>query len=261
MTGADLEQATRVEGEDGRYVAQLSDAWEIWGPNGGYLAAIGDQARREDCEALADLMAKATKQAPRMWGASIVGFGSYRYRYASGREGESCVVGFSSRRGDISVYGLNAAAGAEELRSRLGKHKAGKGCVYIKRLSDVDLKGRHTTTHRELVPLPEGAILLDTPGMRELQLWEAGDGIVDAFADVEDVALQCRFSDCAHDGEPGCAIQAALGDGSLDPERWDSYTKLQRELHWLDVRQSAKLSSEQRKQWRRFERSRRKAAY
>jgi hypothetical protein len=106
----------------------------------GYLAAIGDEARRKDCQALADLMAKATKQPPRMWGTGIVGFGSYRYRYASGREGESCVVGFSSRKGDISVYGLSAAAGAEELLSKLGKHKAGKGCVYIKRLSDVDLK-------------------------------------------------------------------------------------------------------------------------
>ncbi len=106
----------------------------------GYLAAIGDEARRKDCQALADLMARATKQPPRMWGASIVGFGSYHYKYDSGREGESCVVGFSSRKGDISVYGLNAARGAAELLSKLGKHKAGKGCVYINRLSDVDLK-------------------------------------------------------------------------------------------------------------------------
>jgi hypothetical protein len=105
-----------------------------------YLAAIDDEARRKDCEALADLMAKATKQAPKMWGASIVGFGRYVYRSASGREGESCVVGFSSRKSDISVYGLNAAGDAEELLSNLGKHKAGKGCVYIKRLSDVDLE-------------------------------------------------------------------------------------------------------------------------
>jgi hypothetical protein len=105
-----------------------------------YLAAIDDEARRKDCEALADLMAKATKQPARMWGASIVGFGSYHYRYTSGREGDTCVVGFSSRKGDISMYGLNAAEGAAELLPTLGKHKAGKGCVYIKRLSDVDLK-------------------------------------------------------------------------------------------------------------------------
>ena len=107
---------------------------------GDYFAAIDDEARRKDCEALAGLMAMATKQHPRMWGASIVGFGSYHYKYASGREGDTCVVGFSSRKGDITVYGLNAADGAAELLAKLGKHKAGKGCVYIKRLSDVDVK-------------------------------------------------------------------------------------------------------------------------
>jgi hypothetical protein len=105
-----------------------------------YLVAIDDEARRKDCETLAELMAKATKQPPRMWGASIVGFGSYHYRYDSGREGDTCVVGFSSRKGDITMYGLRAAEGAAELLAKLGKHKAGKGCVYIKRLSDVDLK-------------------------------------------------------------------------------------------------------------------------
>jgi hypothetical protein len=105
-----------------------------------YLAAIDDEARRKDCEALSDLMAKATKQPPKMWGTSIVGFGLHRYKYESGREGETCTVGFSSRKGDITLYGLNAAAGADDLLAKLGKHKAGKGCVYIKRLSDVDLK-------------------------------------------------------------------------------------------------------------------------
>ena len=106
----------------------------------GYLAAITDDARRKDCEALAKLMTKATKYPPKMWGASIVGFGSYHYKYESGREGDSCLVGFSSRKGDISVYGLNAAVDSEKLVAMLGKHKAGKGCVYIKALADVDLE-------------------------------------------------------------------------------------------------------------------------
>jgi hypothetical protein len=106
----------------------------------GYLARIEDDTRRSDCEKLAELMAKATRQPPRMWGASIVGFGSYHYKYESGREGDSCLVGFSSRKGDISVYGLNAADDASALLGRLGKHKGGKGCVYIKTLADVDLK-------------------------------------------------------------------------------------------------------------------------
>ena len=106
----------------------------------GYFAAIGDMPRRQDCEALAKLMAKATKCPPQMWGSSIVGFGTYHYRYESGREGDACLVGFSSRKGDISVYGLHAAPDADQLLATLGKHKAGKGCVDIKSLADVDAK-------------------------------------------------------------------------------------------------------------------------
>jgi hypothetical protein len=105
-----------------------------------YFAAIHDDARRKDCEALAKLMAKATKRPPKMWGSSIVGFGSYHYQYESGREGDMCLVGFSSRKSDISVYGLLAAPSHEELIPKLGRHKAGKGCLYIKSLSDIDLK-------------------------------------------------------------------------------------------------------------------------
>jgi hypothetical protein len=105
-----------------------------------YLAAIGDKARRQDCQALAGLMGKATKCPPTMWGTSIDGFGSYHYKYESGREGDMCLVGFSSRKGDISVYGLHAAHDAEQLLTKLGRHKAGKGCVYIRALADVDLK-------------------------------------------------------------------------------------------------------------------------
>jgi hypothetical protein len=105
-----------------------------------YLAAIPEEARRKDCEALATMMAKATKQPAKMWGSSIVGFGSYHYQYESGREGDICLVGFSSRKSDISLYGLMAAPSREELLPKLGKHKAGKGCVYINRLTDIDLK-------------------------------------------------------------------------------------------------------------------------
>ena len=104
----------------------------------GHLAAIADEARRRDCEALAELMAKATGLSPVMWGPGIVGFGSYHYRYPSGREGDCCLVGFASRKGDISVYALAEFPGRDELLARLGKHKMGKGCLYLRRLSDVD---------------------------------------------------------------------------------------------------------------------------
>lgn len=105
-----------------------------------YLAAIEDEARRKDCRALARLMTRATKQQPKMWGTSIVGFGSYHYKYDSGREGDSCLTGFSSRKGDITVYLVASFPGQEELLAKLGKHKMGKGCLYVHKLGDVDLK-------------------------------------------------------------------------------------------------------------------------
>ena len=103
-----------------------------------YIAAIANDARREDCRALVKLMSKVTKQAPMMWGTGIVGFGSFHYKYASGREGDSCLVGFASRKGDISVYLPCSGSAQSVLLTKLGKHKMGKGCLYIRKLSDVD---------------------------------------------------------------------------------------------------------------------------
>ena len=105
-----------------------------------YLAAIVDEARRKDCEALAKLMTRATKQPPKMWGASIVGFGSYHYKYESGREGDSCLTGFSSRKSDITLYLVASFPEREELLAKLGKYKVGGGCLYVRKLSDVNPK-------------------------------------------------------------------------------------------------------------------------
>ena len=124
-----------------------------------------------------------------------------------------------------------------------------------------DGRGRHTTTHRELVPLPSGALLLDTPGMRELQLWADEEALDTTFADVADLAAQCRFADCSHEREPGCAVQEALGDGSLPAERFASYRKLQREVRALEIRKDARLRAEAKKEIRRRNRQRRKATY
>jgi ribosome biogenesis GTPase / thiamine phosphate phosphatase len=93
-----------------------------------------------------------------------------------------------------------------------------------------DGRGRHTTTHRELVRLQNGALLIDTPGMRELQLWSDGEGLAASFADVEMLAADCRFGDCAHGTEPGCAVRAAVEAGSLQLDRLESYFKLRREI-------------------------------
>ncbi|HEX2698734.1 MAG TPA: ribosome small subunit-dependent GTPase A [Acidimicrobiales bacterium] len=98
-----------------------------------------------------------------------------------------------------------------------------------------DSRGRHTTTARQLVPVPGGGVLLDTPGLRSLPLWDAGGGLAAAFDDVEDAAAGCRFRDCRHDGEPGCAVRAAVADGSLDARRLTSYHKLLSELDALEA--------------------------
>lgn len=105
-----------------------------------YLSAIEDETRRRDCEVLSSLMSRATRLQPRMWGASIVGFGSYHYKYDSGREGDSCVTGFSARKSDISIYLMGSFPGQEELLSRLGRHKMGKACLHVRQLGDVDLQ-------------------------------------------------------------------------------------------------------------------------
>jgi hypothetical protein len=104
-----------------------------------FLAAIPDEGRREDCRALAQLMERATGAPATMWGSGIVGFGHYHYRYASGREGDWFLTGFASRKSDLTLY-INAGFDAyEPLLARLGRHKTGRACLYIKRLADVDL--------------------------------------------------------------------------------------------------------------------------
>lgn len=105
-----------------------------------HLASIQKEELRKDCQALIDLMRKATKEEPKMWGPSIIGFGSYHYRYESGREGDSCATGFAARKNEIAVYLVAAGPEQGELLSRLGKHKMGKACLYIRRLADVDTK-------------------------------------------------------------------------------------------------------------------------
>jgi len=103
-----------------------------------YIAAIEDETRRNDCFALKALMSKVTMAPAVMWGTAIVGFGVHRYEVAGGKAGEICSVGFSSRKGDISLYGLIGTDGAEPLLAKLGKHKLGKRCLYVQRLADID---------------------------------------------------------------------------------------------------------------------------
>lgn len=104
-----------------------------------YLDAIADVARRKDCRELITLMSAVTKCEPKMWGTGIVGFGTYHYTYASGHDGDACLTGFASRKGDISIYLMCGFDGDEALFAKLGKHKMGKACLYVRHLSDIEL--------------------------------------------------------------------------------------------------------------------------
>jgi ribosome biogenesis GTPase / thiamine phosphate phosphatase len=130
---------------------------------------------------------------------------------------------------------INAILGTEVMRTR-EIHRSGEG--------------RHMTSHRQLVQLPSGGMIIDTPGLREAQLWEGEDALAEVFEDIEALTLRCRFSDCSHDTEPGCAIKAALGDGSLEHARLQSYRKLQRELRAVAAKSDARIRSEDRKKWK-----------
>ncbi len=118
-----------------------------------------------------------------------------------------------------------------------------------------DSRGRHTTTHRELLVLKTGGLLIDTPGMRELQLWDAGGSLSEAFSDVESIAAACYFTDCRHQNEPGCAVREALADGSLDAARYESYVKLERELEYLDSRMDERLNLKRKSREKKIHRA------
>ncbi len=133
--------------------------------------------------------------------------------HAAIRPGETAVLLGSSGVGKSTL--VNALAGADLMATRS--------------IREDDAKGRHTTTHREIVLLPGGGLLLDTPGMRELALWEADDGVSATFEDVEALEAACRFSDCKHTSEPGCAVRGAIEAGDLDAARWQNYLKLKGE--------------------------------
>lgn len=144
-------------------------------------------------------------------------------------------------------------------KSTLANALLGEELLATREIRD-DGRGRHTTTRRELVQLPGGGLLIDTPGMRELQLWSADDGLEEAFEDVTSLFEHCRFSDCSHESEPGCAVKEALASGTLAPERWQSYLSLQAELAHLERRLDKRAAAEDRKRWRSVAKLSREAA-
>lgn len=146
--------------------------------------------------------------------------------------------------GSTALIGQSGAG-----KSTLLNALAGTRVMAVQQTRAVDEKGRHTTTTRELTPLPGRGVLIDTPGLRGVGLY-GGDGVAQVFAEIEELAGNCRFDDCGHGTEPGCAVRAALADGTLPERRMESYLKLQRENEWIASRSDARLASERKKKWK-----------
>lgn len=127
---------------------------------------------------------------------------------------------------------------------------AGQEIQQVNEIRTEDGRGKHTTTYRELILLPNGAVLMDTPGMRELQLPATDEGLQSTFHDIELLASQCFFQDCKHQGEPRCAVKIALEEGTLDPNRFHSFQKLEKELAYIEQKEKEKNRKTTKKQKR-----------
>ncbi len=122
----------------------------------------------------------------------------------------------------------------------------------VNTIREDDARGRHTTTHRELIKLDNGTILMDTPGMRELGIWDDGSGIDQTFSDITKLETQCKFRNCSHKSEPGCAIQTAIADGDLDAKRYESYVKLKKEAAYNLQKAARKERMSEKRKTRTF---------
>jgi len=173
----------------------------------------------------------------------------------------------------VLLTSSTTGAGLEDLRdvlagSRtgvlLGSSGAGKSSLVNALLGDTtqqvdevrsDGKGRHTTARRELIALPGGGVIVDTPGLRGLKLWDHGEGAASTFADVAELAAGCKFNDCRHDSEPGCAVLAAIADETIGQQRLDDWRKMQRELEYQRSKQDHRLAANRKRRWKKVENS------
>jgi len=169
------------------------------------------------------------------------------------------VLAVSSTDGDgLDVLGAVVSGGTSVLLGQSGAGKStlanallGEDVMAVHAARDVDGKGRHTTTTRNLLVLPGGGVLIDTPGLRGVGLFDAESGVGQVFSEIEELAASCRFQDCAHEAEPGCAVLAAAGSGDLPERRLESYRKLLRENQRIVAKTDARVRAELRKEWKR----------
>src|SRR5262249_4319299 len=142
----------------------------------------------------------------------------------------------------------SSGAGKSTLINRL----LGRDRQQTTEVRESDSRGRHTTTHRQLFKMPTGAMLIDTPGLRELALWSGEDSIDGTFPEIEELASQCRYADCSHEGEIDCAVQTALGDGRLDPGRFEGFRKVRNEARYMERKLDKRAQIELKEKWKKI---------
>ncbi|MHC1559833.1 ribosome small subunit-dependent GTPase A [Actinomycetospora sp. C-140] len=231
-----LESALRA----GRTERLLALAWE----SGATPVVVLTKIDRDDGTSLVAALTDLAVAAP---GVEVVP--------VSAVTGDGLAEVAAAARGTTVLVGPSGAG-----KSTLANALLGEDVLAVGEVRAVDDKGRHTTVHRELLPLPGGGVLVDTPGLRAVGVRDAAEGIDRAFADVVDLAERCRFTDCAHDREPGCAVRAAVEAGELPARRREGYRKLQREDEWAAARTDARLAAQRRGRWKQVTKDQR-AAY
>ncbi|MFC4009720.1 ribosome small subunit-dependent GTPase A [Nonomuraea purpurea] len=170
-------------------------------------------------------------------------------------DGVSLAAGYLEGSRTAVILGPSGAG-----KSTLVNALAGSTVMETQQVRAGDGRGRHTTVHRELIPLPGGGIVIDTPGIRSIGMYDIGDGVDRVFADIESLAERCRFGDCGHLSEPGCAVLAALESGELPERRLTSWRKLQREAAWMASRTDARLRKEQQNKWKVIDKEMRRSS-
>lgn len=135
-------------------------------------------------------------------------------------------------------------------KSSLVNALSGEETMKVNTIREDDSKGRHTTTHRQLITLKNYSMIIDTPGMRELGMWDVSEGLDKAFDEIEELAKKCKFNDCAHENEPGCAVKAALESGELSRDRWNNYIKLKKEAKFAEQKENINLRLKEKDKWK-----------
>jgi len=219
VIAANVDTALLVSALDGNFNPRRVERYlaQCWGESGAKPVVVLNKA-----DACVDARSKAAEIERITLGAAVC--------VVSAKTGQGMEeLEVFLKRGETVVLLGSSGVGKSTIANRL----AGEALQEIQPVREADSRGRHTTSSRTLIPLPGGALMMDTPGLRELQLWDAAEGVAETFTDIDALAAQCRFTNCGHRGEPGCAVQAGLSAGTLDAARLENWRKLLREQEFV----------------------------